>query len=59
MTPHFHLWLIPLLPLAGAAVNGLLGRNFSKRLVAFFGLLFVAASLATVWWVAIQFWSLH
>ncbi|HEV2115714.1 MAG TPA: NADH-quinone oxidoreductase subunit L [Terriglobales bacterium] len=58
MTPNFHLWLIPLLPLAGAALNGLLGRNFSKRLVAFFGLLFVAASLGVVWWVAIRFWSL-
>ncbi|MGE5204835.1 MAG: NADH-quinone oxidoreductase subunit L [Chlamydiota bacterium] len=58
MTPNFHLWLIPLLPLAGAAVNGLLGRNFSKRLVAFFGLLFVAASLGVVWWVAIRFWML-
>jgi len=58
MTPNFHLWLIPLLPLAGAAVNGLLGRNFSKRLVAFFGLFFVAASLAVVWTVALRFWSL-
>jgi NADH-quinone oxidoreductase subunit L len=58
MTPNFHLWLIPLLPLAGAAVNGLLGRNFSKRLVAFFGLFFVAASLGLVWWVAFRFWSL-
>src|SRR5690242_5068134 len=58
MTPNFHLWLIPLLPLAGAALNGLLGRNFSRRLVAFFGLLFVAASLVVVWWVAFRFWSL-
>src|SRR5690242_17731961 len=58
MTPNFHLWLIPLLPLAGAAVNGLLGWNFSKRLVAFFGLLFVAASLGLVWWDAFRFWSL-
>ena len=58
MTPNFHLWLIPLLPLAGAAINGLLGRNFSKRMVAFFGLLFVAASLSLVWWIAFQFWAL-
>jgi NADH-quinone oxidoreductase subunit L len=29
---HF-LWLIPLLPLAGAAINGLLGRRFAKSLV--------------------------
>ncbi|MEJ2752059.1 MAG: proton-conducting transporter membrane subunit, partial [Chloroflexota bacterium] len=28
-----YLWLIPLIPLAGAAVNGLLGRRFPKPLV--------------------------
>src|SRR5213078_2700025 len=30
-----YIWLVPLLPLAGAAVNGLLGRRFrfSERLV--------------------------
>ncbi len=30
-----YIWLVPLLPLAGAAVNGLLGRrlNFSERLI--------------------------
>jgi NADH-quinone oxidoreductase subunit L len=28
-----NLWLIPILPLAGAAVNGLLGRRFSKSVV--------------------------
>jgi len=27
------LWLIPLLPLAGFAVNGLLGRRFSKTAI--------------------------
>jgi NADH-quinone oxidoreductase subunit L len=33
---HRLIWLIPLLPLAGAAINGLLGRKlrFSERLVA-------------------------
>src|SRR5947209_3316197 len=32
---HRYIWLVPLLPLAGAAVNGLLGRRFrfSERLV--------------------------
>src|SRR5918992_1069962 len=32
---HRYVWLIPLLPLAGAAINGLLGRklNFSEKLV--------------------------
>ena len=28
MTPNLHLWLIPLLPLIGAAINGLLGKKF-------------------------------
>jgi NADH-quinone oxidoreductase subunit L len=29
-----YLWLIPLLPLAGSAVNGLLGRRFPKSVIA-------------------------
>src|SRR5687767_7485035 len=31
-----YIWLVPLLPLAGAAINGLLGRKlrFSERLVS-------------------------
>jgi NADH-quinone oxidoreductase subunit L len=28
-----HLWIIPLLPLLGATVNGLLGRNWSNKVV--------------------------
>jgi NADH-quinone oxidoreductase subunit L len=33
---HRYIWLVPLLPLLGAAINGLLGRKFrfSERLVA-------------------------
>jgi NADH-quinone oxidoreductase subunit L len=36
---HRYIWLVPLLPLLGAAVNGLLGRRFrfSERLVAVVG----------------------
>ena len=34
MEPNLHLWLIPLLPLAGAAVNGIFGKRFSPRLIA-------------------------
>ena len=32
---HRYIWLIPLLPLAGAAINGLLGRKFrfSEKLI--------------------------
>src|ERR1700709_2626642 len=31
------LWLIPILPLAGAAINGLLGKKFPKALVTAVG----------------------
>ena len=34
MTQNLHLWLIPLLPLIGAAINGLFGRRFSRQAVA-------------------------
>ena len=30
MTPNLHLWLIPVLPLVGAAINGLFGKKFSR-----------------------------
>jgi NADH-quinone oxidoreductase subunit L len=30
-----YLWLVPLLPLAGSAISGLLGRRFSKSVVTF------------------------
>jgi len=33
MTENLHLWILPLLPLAGAAINGLLGNRFSRNLV--------------------------
>ncbi|MGH9631489.1 MAG: NADH-quinone oxidoreductase subunit L [Bryobacteraceae bacterium] len=33
-----HLWLIPILPLAGAAINGLLGRRFSNGIVNVFAI---------------------
>ena len=40
MTPDLHLWLIPALPLVGAALNGLFGRRWSKRVVALVGTVF-------------------
>jgi NADH-quinone oxidoreductase subunit L len=58
MKPHLHLWLIPLLPLVGAAINGLLGRRFPKRVVTLVGNLFVGASCAMAWWVFARFLSL-
>ena len=47
MNAYFHLWLIPGLPLAGAAVNGLLGRRYSHRTVS--ALALAASGAAFVW----------
>ena len=57
MTPNLHLWLIPLLPLIGSAVNGLFGRRFPRRTVAAVALAFCGAAFAMALWVAIQFSS--
>ncbi len=58
MTPNLHLWLIPVLPLLGAAVNGLLGKKFSRQTVAAVALLFSGAAFAMVLLVAYRFSSL-
>ncbi len=42
------LWLIPLVPLAGFAINGLFGRRFSKSLVNLFAIGSVLLSFAWV-----------
>jgi NADH-quinone oxidoreductase subunit L len=52
--PNLYLWLIPLLPLAGAAINGLFGRRFPKNVVATVGLVFVAAAFAMSAWASAQ-----
>ena len=58
MTPNLHLWLIPVLPLLGAAVNGLLGKKFSRPAVAAVALFFSGAAFAMVLLVASRFSSL-
>ena len=58
MTPNLHLWLIPLLPLIGSAINGLSGLRFSRRTVASVALAFCGAAFAMALWVAIRFSSL-
>ncbi len=50
-----HLWIIPLLPLTGAAINGLLGKSFSKALVNTIALGSTGAAFAYALWVAAQF----
>jgi NADH-quinone oxidoreductase subunit L len=56
--PNLYLWLIPLLPLAGAAINGLLGKRFSRAVVATVALTFCGAAFAMALWVISQFSSL-
>ena len=46
MTSSLNLWLIPVLPLAGAAINGLLGKKSSRTAVSIIGLFFSGAAFA-------------
>ena len=45
MTSNLNLWLIPVLPLAGAAINGFLGKKSSRTAVTTVGLVFSGRSL--------------
>ncbi|HLY99510.1 MAG TPA: NADH-quinone oxidoreductase subunit L [Candidatus Angelobacter sp.] len=54
MNPTLHLWVIPLLPLMGAAINGLFGRRFRNSMVSSIALLFTGASFAWALWAALQ-----
>ena len=58
MTPTLHLWLIPLLPLIGSAINGLFGRRLSRRTVGSVALAFCGAAFVMAVWVAVRFSSL-
>ena len=44
MTKNLNLWVIPLLPLIGAAINGLFGRRFKNAMVSTVALFVTAAS---------------
>jgi NADH-quinone oxidoreductase subunit L len=50
-----NLWVIPLLPLLGAAINGLFGKKFPNRLVSLVALASTAASFA---WAVSAAWRL-
>ncbi len=58
MTESLHLWIIPVLPLIGAAINGLLGKKFSRPVVAGVALSFCGAAFVKALVVAAQFSSL-
>ncbi len=54
-TTSLNLWLIPLLPLAGAAINGLFGREFPRKITAMIALAFTGASFGWAVYAALQF----
>ena len=58
MTSSLNLWLIPVLPLAGAAINGFLGKRSSRTAVSTIGLVFPGAAFAWALSVALRFSSL-
>jgi NADH-quinone oxidoreductase subunit L len=57
MTPNLYLWVIPVLPLIGAAINGLFGRRFKNGVVSFVALLFTAASFGWAVWAVWNAWG--
>jgi NADH-quinone oxidoreductase subunit L len=57
MNPTLNLWLIPVLPLAGAAINGFFGKKSSRRAVTTIALFFSGAAFAMALWVALRFSS--
>src|SRR5579859_2105387 len=57
-SPNFNLWLIPVLPLIGSAINGFFGKRFPRTLVATIALAFPGAAFAYALWVVSQFAAL-
>jgi len=55
MTETLNLWLIPVLPLAGAAINGFLGKKSSRTAVSTIALVFSGAAFA---WALTVAWRL-
>jgi NADH-quinone oxidoreductase subunit L len=53
-----YLWIIPLLPLTGAAINGLLGKRFPKAVVNAIALGATASAFAYALYVAYRFMGL-
>jgi NADH-quinone oxidoreductase subunit L len=58
MTSNLHLWLIPLLPLVGAAINGFFGRRSSRSTVSTAALVFSGAAFAMALGIVFRFSSL-
>src|SRR5215470_17420048 len=59
MTPNLNLWLIPVLPLIGAAMNGFFGKRLTRQAVATVALAFCGAAFFLAWFVAARFSTLE
>jgi NADH-quinone oxidoreductase subunit L len=57
MNPTLNLWLIPVLPLAGAAINGFFGKKSSRTAVSTVALVFCGAAFVWALSVAWRFSS--
>src|SRR5271165_2568947 len=57
MTQNPYLWLIPVRPLAGATINGFLGRRLSKSAVTTVALAFSGLAFALALYIAVTFSS--
>src|ERR1700686_5071053 len=57
MTPNPYLWVVPLLPLAGAAINGFFGRRSSKKAISAVALVFCGAAFVMALFLAAGFSS--
>ena len=57
MTPNPYLWLLPILPLAGAAINGFFGRKSSRKAITAVALTFCGAAFLLALWIAVGFSS--
>jgi NADH-quinone oxidoreductase subunit L len=55
MTQNPYLWLIPVLPLAGAAINGFFGHKSSKKTISTVALVFCGAAFLLALKIALGF----
>src|SRR5881398_854581 len=59
MTPNLNLWLIPVLPLIGAALNGLFGKRLTRQAVVTVALAFSGTAFGLALLVAVRFSTLE
>ena len=57
--PNLNLWLIPVLPLIGAALNGLFGKRLTRQAVVTVALAFSGTAFGLALFVAVRFSTLE